>query len=88
VRHDPGAGRASIWYQQSEVIVFAPQHRFVDRQLAPFDGETTTSPFALDETAKYFLVLVALCEPRLRKFALLPAASPPACAVTSASASR
>jgi hypothetical protein len=30
------------------------------------DGETTAVLFSLDETAKYFLVLTALCEPRLR----------------------
>jgi hypothetical protein len=29
-------------------------------------GEPTVSAFPLDQTAKYFLVLVALCEPRLR----------------------
>ena len=32
----------------------------------PPDGETATALFSLDETAKYFLVLTALCEPRLR----------------------
>jgi hypothetical protein len=48
-------------------VVFAPQHRFADGAALPgLDGETTTAPFALDETAKYFLVLTALCEPRLR----------------------
>ncbi|GAB2625069.1 FHA domain-containing protein [Streptomyces capparidis] len=47
--------------------VFAPQHAFLDGQGGPHRGEPTTSPFALDVTAKYFLVLVALCEPRLRR---------------------
>lgn len=48
-------------------VVFAPPHRFADhRALPPPDGEDTTALFALDETAKYFLVLTALCEPRLR----------------------
>ena len=50
-----------------ELIVFAPQHRYADRDAVDLaDGDTTTSPFSLDESAKYFLVLVALCEPRLR----------------------
>jgi hypothetical protein len=52
---------------RAELVVFAPQHRFATRELiGTTDGETTMAPFGLDETAKYFLVLVALCEPRLR----------------------
>ncbi|MGH2943379.1 MAG: serine/threonine protein kinase [Solirubrobacteraceae bacterium] len=48
-------------------LVSAPAHTYAD----PDDpegpaGERTTSAFVLDESAKYFLVLVALCEPRLR----------------------
>jgi hypothetical protein len=35
-------------------------------------GEATSPTFALDTTAKYFLVLVALCEPRLRDGGLAP----------------
>lgn len=55
--------------------VFAPCHLFQDRGAAedggshtPDDGGDHTTPaFApLDPTAKYFLVLLALCEPRLR----------------------
>jgi len=50
-----------------DLIVFAPQHRYVDKgELEPTGGETTTAAFSLDESAKYFHVLVALCEPRLR----------------------
>ena len=60
--------------------VFAPQHAYLDG-VGPDGidltdgpdspdpirgGEQTTNPFALDATAKYFLVLLALCEPRLR----------------------
>jgi hypothetical protein len=47
--------------------VYAPQHAYLSE--APADGltgERTMAAFPLDETAKYFLVLVALCEPRLR----------------------
>ncbi len=48
-------------------LVFASQHAYADaRALEHPSGEQTTAAFPLDETAKYFLVLVALCEPRLR----------------------
>jgi serine/threonine-protein kinase len=47
--------------------VFAPQHAYRDDPGAdPPAGDHTVTPFALDPTAKYFLVLLALCEPRLR----------------------
>ncbi|MFI6446919.1 serine/threonine protein kinase [Kitasatospora sp. NPDC050543] len=54
--------------------VFAPQHAYLDADpdhlgadgAGPGAGEHTVSPFALDPTSKYFLVLLALCEPRLR----------------------
>ncbi|MEV6977047.1 serine/threonine protein kinase [Kitasatospora sp. NPDC093806] len=55
--------------------VFAPQHAYLTGESDGIGGETsrpqpggerTVSPFALDPTAKYFLVLLALCEPRLR----------------------
>jgi hypothetical protein len=46
--------------------VFAPLHQFADESPRPGDGDVTRAAFSLDETAKYFLVLVALCEPRLR----------------------
>ncbi|MFI7602155.1 hypothetical protein [Actinoplanes sp. NPDC049681] len=47
--------------------VFAPQHAYADVAPTP-DGsaDATRVSFPLDETAKYFLILVALCEPRLR----------------------
>ncbi|MEU8205918.1 hypothetical protein [Streptosporangium sp. NPDC049046] len=49
-------------------LVFASQHSFIDPDTPESltVGEPTISSFSLDETAKYFLVLVALCEPRLR----------------------
>ena len=60
--------------------VYAPQHSYSDRTgseatgtaagtgaRAPGAGERTVLPFSLDPTAKYFLVLLALCEPRLRE---------------------
>ncbi len=49
-----------------EFLVFAPQHEFADAQDAEAQrGERTAAAFPLDETAKYFLILVALCEERL-----------------------
>jgi hypothetical protein len=48
-------------------LVFAPQHCYAEPGHAGgLDGERTATAFPLDETAKYFLILVALCEPRLR----------------------
>jgi len=69
--------------------VFAPRHLFLasspdtgagdrDRDRGPErDRDLTVAPFALDPTAKYFLVLVALCEPRLRDPASLAIPSVP-----------
>ncbi|MFH8473706.1 serine/threonine protein kinase [Streptomyces sp. NPDC018000] len=48
--------------------VFAPDHIYLDPQ-AIGDGSwesRTVTAYSLDETATYFLVLVALCEPWLR----------------------
>ncbi|MFJ8079437.1 serine/threonine protein kinase [Streptomyces sp. NPDC096205] len=47
--------------------VFAPDHLYLDPDAlgAPWGSRTVTA-YSLDETATYFLVLVALCEPRLR----------------------
>jgi serine/threonine-protein kinase len=53
-----GAGEASFQ-------VFAPMHTHLD-SVRPTGGEPTVAAFPMDITAKYFLVLVALCEPRLR----------------------
>jgi hypothetical protein len=47
--------------------VFAAQHLYADpRELPARGSDATRVAFPLDESAKYFLVLVALCEPRLR----------------------
>lgn len=47
--------------------VFAPDHVYLDPEAmgAPW-GRLTVTAYSLDETATYFLVLLALCEPRLR----------------------
>jgi hypothetical protein len=57
----PGVERPAAFF------VFAPQHAYADIATTP-DGsaDATRTSFPLDETAKYFLILVALCEPRLR----------------------
>lgn len=50
--------------------VFAPDHVYLDPDRAHHAGgrwgTQTLTAYSLDETATYFLVLVALCEPRLR----------------------
>ena len=46
--------------------VFAPRHAFLEPGEGSASGDLTVVPFSLDPTAKYFLVLLALCEPRLR----------------------
>ncbi|MET8976921.1 serine/threonine protein kinase [Streptomyces sp. NPDC004539] len=73
----PGRLGAPVPFEFSRVVlpglngtvdfkVFAPQHAYLDERSTPGAGELTVHPYALDATAKYFLVLVALCEPRLR----------------------
>lgn len=74
----PGRLGAPVPFEFSQVVlpsrgteasfkVFAPQHAYQDDPDGGADGgERTTMPFALDPTSKYFLVLLALCEPRLR----------------------
>ncbi|WP_380281795.1 serine/threonine protein kinase [Kitasatospora purpeofusca] len=77
VKVAPGRLGAPVPFEISRVLlpahgepvafkVFAPQHAYLTGESAAADGEHTVSPFALDPTAKYFLVLLALCEPRLR----------------------
>ncbi|WP_268269154.1 serine/threonine protein kinase [Streptomyces sp. MNU76] len=50
--------------------VFAPDHVYLDADRAQLAGgrwgTQTLVAYSLDETATYFLILVALCEPRLR----------------------
>ncbi|WP_207386864.1 FHA domain-containing protein [Frankia sp. Cppng1_Ct_nod] len=51
------------------ITVFAPGHAFVASGVGRVSGsnsEPTVDAFSLDESARYFQVLVALCEPRLR----------------------
>jgi hypothetical protein len=47
--------------------VFAPDHVYLDPDgMGGQWGSRTVTAYSLDETALYFLILVALCEPRLR----------------------
>jgi hypothetical protein len=47
--------------------VFAPQHTYAEADAIEVPGgDETLGVFPLDETSKYFLILVALCEPQLR----------------------
>jgi hypothetical protein len=75
----PGRAAAPIPFEFARVVlpvadgpcsflVFASQHSFIDFDAPETEavGEPTISGFPVDESAKYFLVLVALCEPRLR----------------------
>ncbi|MFE7382666.1 FHA domain-containing protein [Streptomyces zhihengii] len=54
--------------------VWAPRHDYADGTADACDGEPTASAFPLDRTRRYFQVLAALCEPRLRG---APHAPPP-----------
>ncbi|MFF2777178.1 serine/threonine protein kinase [Streptomyces sp. NPDC058052] len=58
----PTRGETPVTFQ-----VFAPDHLYLDPGATggPWGSRTVTA-YSLDETATYFLVLVALCEPRLR----------------------
>ncbi|MEU6349196.1 FHA domain-containing protein [Streptomyces sp. NPDC047072] len=58
--------------------VFAPDHVYLDAG-GPGGGHgtRTLTAYSLDETATYFLVLVALCEPRLRDESVLAVPTTP-----------
>ncbi|MFI9237206.1 serine/threonine protein kinase [Streptomyces sp. NPDC053079] len=58
----PTRGNTTVAFQ-----VFAPDHVYLDPDGTGGQwGSRTVTAYSLDETATYFLVLVALCEPRLR----------------------
>ncbi|MGH3243311.1 MAG: hypothetical protein ACRDNL_23230 [Spirillospora sp.] len=55
--------------ETSSFQVYAPRHLYLEsagEELLDLGGSSTMSAFSLDADATYFLVLVALCEPRLR----------------------
>ncbi|MER6098641.1 FHA domain-containing protein [Streptomyces sp. NPDC001728] len=81
----PGRVDAPVPFEFSRVVlpagselvdfgVWAPRHDYADRAGTAEDGEPTALPFPLDRSKRYFLVLAALCEPRLRG---APHAPPP-----------
>jgi hypothetical protein len=76
VKVPPGRMGAPIPFEFSRVtlpavdgtvsfLVFAPQHVHTPAGLADGGAETAVA-YPLDQEAKYFRILVALCEPRLR----------------------
>ncbi|MGW4421096.1 hypothetical protein [Streptosporangium sp. NPDC004631] len=74
VKVPPGRMRAPIPFELARVrlpadetsfMVFAPEHVLLHPDASRECGKTVPA-FPLDVTAKYFLILVALCEPRLR----------------------
>ncbi|MFI9292476.1 FHA domain-containing protein [Streptomyces gardneri] len=73
----PGRLDAPVPFEFSRVVlpagselvdfgVWAPRHDYAERAHAAQEGEPTTLAFPLDRSKRYFLVLAALCEPRLR----------------------
>ncbi|MGW6535479.1 FHA domain-containing protein [Streptomyces sp. NPDC055051] len=87
VKVAPGRAEAPIPFEFSRVVlpaagdllafdVWAPRHTFRNADRDGLSGAATAPAFALDRTKRYFAVLVALCEPRLRgePHAALPAA--------------
>ncbi|GAB3276320.1 hypothetical protein [Kineosporia babensis] len=77
VKVGPGRVAAPIPFEISRLVlpidtspavlrIFAPSHTRLDHTGASLGGEPTISAFSLDPAARYFLILLALCEPRLR----------------------
>ncbi len=73
----PGRMEAPVPFEFSRVVlpaagdlltfdVWAPRHAFRSANRRGLPGAATAPAFALDRTSRYFAVLAALCEPRLR----------------------
>ncbi|NUW03144.1 FHA domain-containing protein [Streptomyces sp. CAI 127] len=73
----PGRINAPIAFEFSRVVlpaagdlltfdVWAPRQIFAGPETHELPGSATTPAFTLDRTKRYFAVLAALCEPRLR----------------------
>jgi hypothetical protein len=73
----PGRLDAPVSFEFSRVVlpaagellsfdVWAPRHTYRSATGPGLSGSTTAQAFALDRTKRYFAVLTALCEPRLR----------------------
>ncbi|MEU6082247.1 FHA domain-containing protein [Streptomyces sp. NPDC047108] len=76
IKVGPGRVEAPVPFEFSRVVlpagsdlvgfdVWAPRHDYLEDH-AGTGGEPTALPFPLDRSKRYFLVLAALCEPRLR----------------------
>ncbi|MFH8934493.1 FHA domain-containing protein [Streptomyces griseosporeus] len=76
VKVGPGRLEAPVPFEFSRIVlpaagdllaiqVWAPRHDYL-RGGGGLDGETTAPAFSLDRGKRYFAVLAALCEPRLR----------------------
>jgi hypothetical protein len=72
----PGRIEAPVPFEFSRIVlpaagdllgidVWAPRHEYLDERVEP-TGDPTVAAFPLDRSKRYFLVLTALCEPRLR----------------------
>ncbi|MDF3147072.1 MULTISPECIES: FHA domain-containing protein [unclassified Streptomyces] len=77
VKVGPGRVDAPVPFEFSRVVlpaagdllafdVWAPRHAFRSVARTGLSGALTAPAFALDRTKRYFAVLTALCEPRLR----------------------
>ncbi|WP_405999028.1 FHA domain-containing protein [Streptomyces sp. NBC_00829] len=73
----PGRIDAPVPFEFSRVVlpaggellhfdVWAPRHEYAEAAQPSPGGEPTATAFPLDRSKRYFLVLAALCEPRLR----------------------
>ncbi|MFJ2831785.1 FHA domain-containing protein [Streptomyces sp. NPDC087263] len=76
IKVGPGRLDAPVPFEFSRIVlpaagdllpleVWAPRHDYL-RSPGALDGATTTPAFSVDRTKRYFAVLAALCEPRLR----------------------
>jgi hypothetical protein len=76
IKVGPGRIEAPVPFEFSRVVlpaagdllgidVWAPRHEYLDERVE-FAGDPTVAAFPLDRSKRYFLVLAALCEPRLR----------------------
>ena len=76
IKVGPGRLEAPVPFEFSRIVlpaagdliaidVWAPRHDYL-READGLDGTTTAPAFSLDVSKRYFAVLAALCEPRLR----------------------
>ncbi|MFI6930072.1 FHA domain-containing protein [Streptomyces sp. NPDC050287] len=76
IKVGPGRLEAPVPFEFSRIVlpaagdllaidVWAPRHDYL-RTEGVLDGDTTAPAFSVDRSKRYFAVLAALCEPRLR----------------------